>query len=321
MNALQFDQAGDPLDVLRVRDVASPHKREGEVLIEVGLSPIHPADLAFIRGQYRLQPSVPQIAGLEGMGYTVRADDGVGIAPGTRVAFRWPGAWAKYISVPHERVTVVPENVSDECAAQLRLNVLTAMALIETCKAQRGDAIVITAATSVVANLVAQFSRLHGITTVGIIRGSVSTEAIRTSCDHVFSSDDAHLVERVREVLPSGPAALIDSVGGELTGKLLGTLRSQAHVIAYGVLDQNPIPVNNAMLIYRNLTWIGFGIDAWEREQSPEHHRKLITYACEAIARGAVGLPATRVFSLSEFAAALAYTESKGRSGKALLKP
>jgi hypothetical protein len=33
--------------------------------------------------------------------------------------------------------------------------------------------------------------------------------------------------------------------------------------VSYGVLDDAPIAVRNSDLIYRNLTWKGFGIDYW----------------------------------------------------------
>jgi NADPH:quinone reductase-like Zn-dependent oxidoreductase len=64
MRALVFEQAGDPAAVLKVADVSDPTPVEGQALIRVTARPIHPADLAFIRGQYRVQPRLPQVAGL-----------------------------------------------------------------------------------------------------------------------------------------------------------------------------------------------------------------------------------------------------------------
>ncbi|HEX5209862.1 MAG TPA: hypothetical protein VFW10_18970 [Steroidobacteraceae bacterium] len=67
MKAIVFDRAGEPDQVLRLDDVSEPEPRADEQLIKDAARPIHPADLSFIRGQYRIRPSFPQVAGLEGM--------------------------------------------------------------------------------------------------------------------------------------------------------------------------------------------------------------------------------------------------------------
>src|SRR5882672_10332795 len=99
MQAIVFDQAGEPGDVLRLADVVTPTAHDGEVLVKVSARPLHPADLAFIRGQYRIRPSFPQIAGLEGVGMVIAGPTGTAFSPGSRVAFRWPGAWAEIAAV------------------------------------------------------------------------------------------------------------------------------------------------------------------------------------------------------------------------------
>jgi hypothetical protein len=67
MKAIVFDRAGEPDQVLRLDDVSEPEPRADEQLVKDAARPIHPADLSFIRGQYRIRPSFPQVAGLEGM--------------------------------------------------------------------------------------------------------------------------------------------------------------------------------------------------------------------------------------------------------------
>lgn len=297
--------------------VAGPN----DLIVEVSISPIHPADVLFIRGVYRIQPTFPQTAGLEGMGRVVAGRHMNGMSPGTRVAFRWPGAWAEYVRVPYDRLTPVPASLSDEDAAQFELNVLTALAVLETAAASANETIILTAATSVVANLIAQFARLNGITTIGIVRGPVSTDGTRTSCDHVVSTSDQDLADRVRDLAPNGAVALLDAVGGELASMLLGTLRSRARVITYGVLDKAPVSVHNATLIYRNLIWYGFGIDQWERGLGIERKMELMRYASDAIARGDVRLPAGRTFPLSDVNDGIRFSDQAARIGKGLLKP
>ena len=73
MQAIIFDHAGEPADVLRHADAAMPTPVDNQVLVKVVARPIHPADLAFIRGQYRVRPQFPQAAGLEGAGWSPKA--------------------------------------------------------------------------------------------------------------------------------------------------------------------------------------------------------------------------------------------------------
>jgi len=94
MPALVFGATGDPLEVLQWEERPAPRRVSGSVLIDVIARPIHPADHAFIRGRYRIQPQFPQIAGLEGAGVIRESSDSEEFTVGQRVAFRWPGSWA-----------------------------------------------------------------------------------------------------------------------------------------------------------------------------------------------------------------------------------
>ena len=108
MKAIVFDRTGEPSEVLTAADIAMPTPGAAEALIEVAARPIHPADLAFIRGQYRIRPQLPQTAGLEGVGRVVQAAPDSNIEVGARVAFRWLGAWAEFAAVPTNRLIEVP---------------------------------------------------------------------------------------------------------------------------------------------------------------------------------------------------------------------
>ncbi len=94
MQAIIFERAGEPDDVLSCAEVETPSSSSDRVLVEVKARPIQPADLAFVRGQYRIRPVFPQTAGLEGCGEVVSGGEPY-FCPGCRVAFRTPGTWAE----------------------------------------------------------------------------------------------------------------------------------------------------------------------------------------------------------------------------------
>lgn len=131
MEAVIFEQAGKPEEVLAVSDISSPAPERGQVLIRVTSRTIQPADFLFIEGRYRIKPEFPQAAGLEGVGMIVECGPEVtDLAPGIRVAFRSPGAWAELAVAPAARVNPVPTGIPDSIACQFALNPLTAWGLL-----------------------------------------------------------------------------------------------------------------------------------------------------------------------------------------------
>jgi NADPH:quinone reductase-like Zn-dependent oxidoreductase len=318
MKALVFDRAGEPAEVLRASDVPDPSFAGDLALVRVAARPIHPADLAFIRGVYRLRPNFPQIAGLEGCGEIIASPQG--FRPGTRVGFRYPGAWAEMAAVPIDRLIAVPEDIPDPQACQISLNPITAWALLEESGAKAGDHIVLTAATSVVSNLIAQIARRRSIHTVGVVRGDARDAKPRSAADHVVSVAEPDLANAIASLANACPvAAILDSVGGPLIERLMPALTPGAGIVAYGVQDRSPAAITNAMLIYSNLVWKGFGIDRWLSQQSAGAKAKMIDALWTLIRNGDLVLPVASIHRLEAFREALAADSKPGRIGKAIL--
>jgi len=320
MQAIVFDHVGDAHDVLRLDHVAEPKVHDGEVLVKVNARPIHPADLAFIRGQYRVRPSFPQIAGLEGAGVVLEGSREARVAPGTRVAFRWPGTWAEFAAVPVGRLIEVPADVFEETACQVSLNPVTAWALLDEAKVGAGDWILLTAAASTVSNLVAAMARHRGIHVIGLVRGDAAKAAVRSGAEHMFSIHDPEIVEKIAAATAERRvAALLDSVGGPSLPKLFTTLAPGARTVAYGVQEREPAPVTNAMLIYSNLTWIGFGIDRWLSLLPAEASAGMFRDIWSMIRDGTLTLPVASTYTLAQFRDALVADARPARTGKVLL--
>lgn len=270
MRAIVFEQAGDPGKVLVARDVGVPSPGAGEVLIQVAARPIDPADLYFIEGRYRIKPTFPQVAGLDGAGIVTAFGTGVTTVPvGTRVAFRSPGAWAEFAVAPVSRIHEVPSGIPDDIACQFALNPLTAWALLAESGAQSGARVLATAGRSVVARLMAALSRRRAIRLTLLVRDGEGVAAL--------DGADGSLVARadtVQALLPSlttadGFRAILDAVGGAAAGSLLDALGARGRFVSYGVLDDSPITLRASTMVYRNITWLGFGIDAWFASASP----------------------------------------------------
>ena len=163
MQAIIFEQAGRAEEVLAARDMPSPVPSRDQVLIHVAARPIQPADFLFIEGRYRIKPAFPQVAGLEGVGTIVACGpEATSFEPGTRVAFRAPGAWAEFVVASTSRVYPVPPEIADAVACQFALNPLTAWGLLSACDLPESSRLLITAGRSVVARLLGEARSTQG---------------------------------------------------------------------------------------------------------------------------------------------------------------
>jgi NADPH:quinone reductase-like Zn-dependent oxidoreductase len=303
MKALVFDRVGQATEVLSLREVAAPEAGAGEVLVQVEARPVHPADISFVRNTYRIRPKLPQIAGLSGVGRVVAVGAGLEVPIGTRVAFRWPGAWADLVAVPVERMIVAPEDVATDDAAQFALNPVTAWGLLDVAEVSGSAWVGLTAPSSSVARIVSALARLRGLRTVDVAPRPGELAAIS---------------EQVRAATAGeGLSALIDCVGGPLITDLFPTLRQGATLVTYGTLSSEPATVPNAALVYSNLTWKGFGIDRWLQGLRSEKRREMLDTLWQAVRDGHLPLPVSARLPLARFEEALAATG--GTAGKVLL--
>ena len=285
MEAVLFESAGEPANVLAFGDVDTPPVAPGHVLIAVEASPVNPADLAFIRGTYRVRPQFPQVAGLSGAGRVLAAAAEVPLAVGTRVAFRWPGAWASQVVVPFDRTFVVPDDISTEDAAQLPLNPITAWGLLDMANVEAGETVALTAPTSSVARITRALAEARGIRVVEV--GPDSTLAPGCTL-----------------------AALIDCVGGSLVERLLPALRQGATIVTYGTLSPDLIRVHNATIVYSNLTWKGFGIDHWLARLAATEKTRMVDALWSGIRSHTYELPVASRVALRDFERGIALAQA-----------
>jgi len=131
---------GEPAEVLRLEESSdAPPLVSGTALVRVSVAPVHPGDLLGISASpaFGAAPFIPRggrVPGVEGVGVVealaADIDPSHRLQVGTRVAF-FPvnGAWSARITAPAQSLIPVPDDVSDEVAAQMLTNTLTARCL------------------------------------------------------------------------------------------------------------------------------------------------------------------------------------------------
>ena len=231
--AITYAAAGDPAEVLATTEIPDPPPPEpGQVQIKVRAFPIHPGDLAGIN----FVPPAPgerAVPGLEATGVVVAVGPGVGTpAVGTRVnVFPNPGSWAQRINVPAELAVTVPDSVSDDVAAQMVCNPLTALLLYRAAQQHFSvgfDGFVINnAANSSVGRLFTAGAQHHQIATMSVVRSGARAQELAERYPNVpvISTDNPDWVEQVRTVADGRPIPVaLDPVGGTIAADLMSLL-------------------------------------------------------------------------------------------------
>lgn len=319
MKALVFEKPGTAHEVLQLHQVPIPQPGPGEVRVKILASPINPADELFIGGKYRISPVLPQIAGLEGAGIIDRAGPGTNYQPGMLVAFRHKGLWAEYAVIPADKLIALPAGFPLAKASQLSLNPLTAYALLHEAGAHTDDWLLLTAGNSAVSKIIIQLARLQGIRTIALIRNDEETEILKQlGATEVLNTRSANLLQEILTITNSkGAAALLDAVGGPLLSALFNAMATNGQVISYGLMDPAPVTYHNSVLIFKNLTVKGFGIDAW-LQRNPGQKQEAIDFLIKTIANDAFDMPVAASFALSNFKAAFEAHQLPSTKGKVL---
>src|SRR5438067_2006141 len=122
------------VEALRLGEVADPYPGPSQVLLQVKLAALNPADAFLARGMYPANPPLPHVLGRDGMGdvlavgpgvTNIRVGESLGILRG-EVGIQIWGTLAEKVVVPVESLTVIPSGWSLEEMAGAPLVFLTA---------------------------------------------------------------------------------------------------------------------------------------------------------------------------------------------------
>lgn len=182
------ERPGPAHDVVRAEWFKLAARPVGLVRLRMLAASINPSDLITIRGTYS-RTEFPFRPGFEGVGEVVDADAGGAVQTGQRViALRSAGAWSNVRDVVADDCVIVPPDISDLQAATAFINPLTALTGVDRL-ALDGRPVVITAASSAIADHFAALLRSRGNPVVGLIRSRNSRVRRPSLWDALVSSD------------------------------------------------------------------------------------------------------------------------------------
>jgi NADPH2:quinone reductase len=230
-------------EVVELRDEPAPSAGEGELLVDVSVAGVNFRDVYERNGTYPTQ--TPVVAGIEGAGTVV---EGAGeFSPGDRVAWKnAQGSYAEQCVVPAGEAVPIPDGVSDEVAAAVLLQGLTAHYLSHsTYPVQAGDEVLVHAGAGGVGLLLTQIVKMRGGRVTATTSGGEKAELARgAGADEAIGYDE----------VPEGKFAVVyDGVGRDTFDRSLAALRPRGMLVLYGAASGPPDPLPPGRLISGSL--------------------------------------------------------------------
>ena len=173
---------------------------------------------------------------------------------------RW-GTYGELTNIPARLTVKHPKTLSFEEAAAVWMQYVTAYgALIEQAKLQRGNFVIVTAASSSVGLAALQIARQVGATSIAITRTKAKRQALLDAgAAHVIVSEEENIPGTVMELTGGvGARVVFDPVGGPSFEPLTQSMARGGILIEYGALSPEPTPFPLFTVLGKCLTLKGF---------------------------------------------------------------
>lgn len=313
VKAVQIEEFGGP-EKLQLVDLEDPQPGEGMVVVDVARSGINFADTHATRNDYLAEQSLPLIPGAEVSGRT---------ADGRRVAaLLGNGGYAEKVAVPEALLIPLPDEVSDDQAAAMLLQGLTAMALVQRCaRVEAGETLVVEAAAGGTGSMAVQVGKRAGAKVIGLASSEEKRALVeRLGADVTVDSRAENLGEAIREANGGNRVdAVLHMSGGDAFDEELGILAPLGRMVVFGIASREQREISTAALLRGSKSVIGFWLVHLLARQ--DLAVAMIGELVAAVAAGELEVTVGGVYPLSEAARAHEDLIARRTSGKLLLDP
>ena len=341
---------------LALREIEIPQPGENQVVIRVEAAPINPSDLGVMFSvadmttakqsgsadrpvisaevpakfmgavKKRIGKAIP--VGNEGAGTVVAAGSSAAAQSlmGKTVAFIGGGSYRKYLCANVQSCLELEPGTTAVEAASSFVNPLTALAMVETMRAEGHKAIVHAAAASNLGQMLNRICIADGIDLVNIVRKPEQEALLRDMGAKyvVNSSSDSFMADLTQALIETGATIAFDPIGGgRLASDILTCMEAAVsrnmteysvygsdiykQVYIYGGLDRGPITLNrtfgfawgvNGFLLFNALGKLGKDTAAAMRKRIAAEIKTTFAshYTHEVSLAGALQLDAISVY-------------------------
>lgn len=268
-----------------------------EILLESLASPVNPADLAQLRGNYPSKPTEYSNLGTKGPVY-VGGNEGIfrvtrvgssvtKFVPGDWLIPLLPsfGTWRTHVVADLTKLDPLIKISSDddplllELAATISINPATAYQLlfqfVPEWKSDGTEFVIQNAGNSQVAKYVSQIAKHYKINTISVVRDGKSQgeidELYSLGATKVISelelSDPNFATHTLRDIIGDGTVRLaLNSVGGSTIPHFVKALSQNGVLATFGAISGSDISYSSVDQLFKNITTVAFWLSASTRK-------------------------------------------------------
>ena len=307
--------------VYEYQTVDQPVAAETEVLVRVHAAGTNRGELLMASG---FKSGNPLLAGIEFAGEIAGLGaDVTGWELGDRVMGRCLGSFADYVAVPAAGLMRIPPGLDfAEAAAIPNVFVTVHDSLVTNAQMQRGDTVLVTAASSGIGTATLQLARLLGAAKVfATTRKAAKSDALkRAGADVVLDVSVTGCIEVVAQATgEEGLDIIIDSVGGPMFADNLEMLAVKGRIVSVGRNAGQRGKVDLDVVANKRAQIIGVTFRTRSPAQALQCQQRFAEDCLPAFSEGALRPVVDRVFPFQDLHAAHDYMLSDQQVGKIVL--
>lgn len=332
----RFHQLGGP-EVLQIDEIAFEDPAPGELLLKVNAIGINRMEVFFRAGGFGKPKAFPAMPGSECAGTVLSIGQGVaGFTIGDRVATipgftSVPGfatemkghecaVYGEQAYVPADMVVKMPNGMSFVDGAALWMQYSTAWnSMVDTAKLQKGEYVLLTAATSSVGIAAAQIAKSQGAIPICTTRSQAKVAALKSlGIEHVIVTDEQDIATEVARITGGvGCRVIYDPIAGKGVSKLLDAVAVNGMILIYGVLDLAPATIDplKGMAKFAIIKFT----TVFQTLLNPEKRAKMVEFVLDGVANGSLRPIVDKTFAFEDIAEAHRYLESNQHIGKVVV--
>ena len=313
MKAIQIEEFGGP-EQLKLVEVPDPEASDGVVVVDVARCGMNWADTHAIRNDYLAEQELPLVPGAEIAG---TAADGRRVA-----ALMNNGGYAQKAAVPEALLVPIPDEVSDEQAAGLLLQGMTAHALLHYCAhVEKGETVVVEAAGGGTGTLAVQLAKRAGAKVIGLASNEEKRAlAERLGADATADSRAKDLKEAILEANGGEKVDVVLHMSGTGFEAELHALGMLGRMVCFGNAARHPNELQTNYLLQTSKSVIGFWLVALIARRQ-DLVASMIGDLLGAVAGGELEVVIGGTYPLSEASRAHQDMQERSTTGKLLLDP
>jgi NADPH2:quinone reductase len=313
VKAIQIEEFGGP-DVLEVVDLPDPEPADGHAVVDVARAGINFADTHAIRNDYLAEQTLPLIPGGEISGST---PDGRRVA-----AIMASGGYAQKVAVPEAWLVPLPDEVSDEQAAGLLLQGLTAHALLHYCAhVEEGETVVVEAAAGGTGSLAVQLAKRAGAKVIALASSGEKQDLCRRlGADATADSRADDLKEAILDANGGEQVDVILHMSGTGFEPELHALGTLGRIVVFGNAGRHRNELQTNYLLQTSKSVLGFWLVALIARRR-DLIQSMTADLLGAVASGELEVVIGNTYPLSEVAQAHKDLQERRTTGKLLLDP